>query len=163
MLRLRAGGIDAVAAQLPLTSLSDDVAALRQSIARVEGPVVLVAHSYGGAVATAGATRQEKVKSLVYIAAMAPDEGETVAQLLHRAEPHPQAPALAPDANGNLWMSQQGFAEAVAHESSDEEVFLMAATQKPTSVRCIMEPMTAPAWKQRRSWYLLATRDRVIG
>jgi nuclear transport factor 2 (NTF2) superfamily protein/pimeloyl-ACP methyl ester carboxylesterase len=162
LLRLRALGSPAIAVQLPLTSLADDVAALRRSIGRVEGPVVLAAHSYGGAVITAAATGLEKVKGLVYIAAMAPDEGETVAQLLHRAEPHPQAPALAPDADGNLWMSEAGFAAAVAPDSSAEEIFLMAAAQKPTSIQCILEPMTAPAWKQIPSWYLLAERDRVI-
>ena len=138
LLHLRASGVRAVAAQLPLTSLSDDVAALRQVIARVEGPVVLAAHSYGGAVMTAAATDLDKVRSLIYIAAMAPDEGESVAQLLHRAEPHSLAPALAPDGDGNLWMSQQGFSDAVAPDSSEEEIFLMTATQKPTSVRCII-------------------------
>jgi pimeloyl-ACP methyl ester carboxylesterase len=162
LLQLRASGVKAIAAQLPLTSLSDDVAALRRTIARVEGPVVLAAHSYGGAVITAAGTDEDRVKGLVYIAAMAPDEGETVAQLLHRAEPHPQAPALVPDGDGNLWMPEQGFADAVAPDSSEEDIFLIAATQKPTSVKCILEPMTAPAWKQKPSWYLLAQRDRII-
>ena len=97
-------------------------------MAHVEGSLVLAAHSYGGAVITAAASDQDRVRGLVYIAAMAPDEGETVAQLLHLAEPHPQAPALVPDANGNLWMSQRGFADAVAPESSEEEIFLMTAT-----------------------------------
>ncbi len=93
---------------------------------------------------------------------MAPDEGETVAQLLHRAEAHPLAPALAPDGNGNLWMSQKGFADAVAPESSEEEIFLMTAAQKPTSAHCIMQQTTAPAWRRTPSWYPRAQRDRII-
>jgi len=162
LLQLRKSGIEAVGIQLPLTSLSDDVAVLRRDINRIEGPVVLVGHSYGGAVITSAAFDQSRVKSLVYIAAMAPEEGETVAQLLHRAEPHPQAPVLTPDESGNLWMSQQGFSNAVAPESTEDEIFLMAAAQKPTSVKCIMEKMTEPAWRQKPCWYLLAKRDRVI-
>jgi pimeloyl-ACP methyl ester carboxylesterase len=162
LLHLRRIGRRALAAQIPLTSLSDDVAALARLIDRVEGPVLLAAHSYGGAVITAAATNQDKVRGLVYIAAMVPEEGETVAELLHRAESHPNAPLLIPDAAGNLWMPQAGFASAVAPDSTGDEIFLMAASQKPTSVKCITEPMTAPAWKQKRSWYLLAQRDRII-
>jgi pimeloyl-ACP methyl ester carboxylesterase len=93
---------------------------------------------------------------------MAPDETETVGELLHRAEAHPLAPALAPDKDGNLWMSEQGFANAIAPESTADEIFLMAKTQKPTSVKCVIEPMTSPAWKQKPAWFLLAERDRII-
>jgi hypothetical protein len=85
-----------------------------------------------------------------------------VAELLHRVPAHLQAPALTPDAQGLLWMSQEGFANAVAADSAEEETFLMAATQKPTSLRCITEAMTTPAWQQKRSWFLLAERDRII-
>ena len=95
---LKAEGIRVVAAPLPLTSLADDVAALDRTLERIDGPVVLVGHAYAGAVI--GATRDEKVRSLVYVAALAPDEGETVADVFYRAEPHPQAPKLAPDKHG---------------------------------------------------------------
>jgi pimeloyl-ACP methyl ester carboxylesterase len=91
---LRAEGARVVAAPLPLTSLTDDAAALDRTLERIEGPVVLVGHAYAGAVIAA--TRDEKVRSLVYIAALAPDEGETVADVFYRAEPHPRAPKLAP-------------------------------------------------------------------
>jgi pimeloyl-ACP methyl ester carboxylesterase len=148
--------------QIPLTSLSDDVAAVRNAIDRTPGQVVLVGHSYGGAPITGAGTHHDRVGGLVYIAAMAPDETETVGALLHRADAHPLAPALAPDANGNLWMSERGFADAIAPDSTSDEIFLMAATQKPTSIKCVMEPMTVPAWKQKRSWFLLAERDRII-
>jgi pimeloyl-ACP methyl ester carboxylesterase len=162
LLLLRSAGTKAIAVQLPLTSLSDDVAAVRGAVDRTPGPVVLVGHSYGGATITGVGPDRKQVRGLVYIAAMAPDEGETVGGLLHRAEAHPLAPALAPDEDGNLWMSERGFANAIAPESSEDEIFLMAATQKPTSIKCVSESMTAPAWKQKPCWFLLAERDRII-
>ena len=150
-----------VAVQIPLTSLSDDAAALRRSLKRVSGPVVLVGHSYGGAVITAGGSGNQ-VKALVYIAAMAPDEGETVGELLHRAAPHPYAPALVPDEDGLLWMSAKGFADAVAHESSSDDALLMETTQKPIAIKCVQEQMIKPAWKEKPSWFLQAGLDRMI-
>jgi pimeloyl-ACP methyl ester carboxylesterase len=159
---LQRRGLEAAAVQIPLTSLSDDAATLRRFLKRVSGPVVLVGHSYGGAVITAGASGNPKVKALVYVAAMAPDEVETVGELLHRAAPHPSAPALVPDEDGFLWMSAKGFADAVAHESSAEDALLMAATQKPVAIKCVQEQMTRPAWKEKPSWFLLAERDRMI-
>ena len=154
-------GLQAVAAQIPLSSLSDDVATLQRFLRRVRAPVVLVGHSYGGAVITAAGARAPNVKALVYIAAMAPDEGETVGGLLERAAPHASAPALAPDEDGYLWMSAKGFADAVAPESS-ADALLMAATQKPVAIRCVEERMTRPAWREKPSWYLVAERDRMI-
>ncbi|MBV8890446.1 MAG: alpha/beta hydrolase [Acidobacteria bacterium] len=159
---LQRRGVEAGAVQIPLTSLSDDAAILRRFLKRVSGPVVLVGHSYGGAVITAAATGNPNVKALVYIAAMAPDEGETVGELLHRAAPHASAPALVPDEDGLLWMSAKGFADAVAHESSADDALLMAATQKPVAVECVQEKMTKPAWKEKPSWFLLADQDRMI-
>src|SRR5215467_8372815 len=93
-------GLQAVAVQIPLTSLSDDVATLRRTLKKVSGPVVLVGHSYGGAVITAAGSGNPNLKALVYIAAMAPDEGETVGELLHRAAPHPSALRLYPTRTG---------------------------------------------------------------
>src|SRR5277367_6579500 len=92
---LAASGVKVVAAPLPLTSFRDDVAALDRTLERVMGPIVLVGHAYAGAVIAA--TRNEKVKGLVFVAALAPDEGETVADVFSRGEPHPKAPKLAPD------------------------------------------------------------------
>ena len=159
---LQRRGLEAVAVQIPLTSLSNDAGTLRRFLKRVSGPSVLVGHSYGGAVITAAASGNPNVKSLVYIAAMAPDEGETVSELLHRAAPHPSAPALVPDEDGFLWMSAKGFADAVAHESAPDDALLMAATQKPVSIKSVEEQMTKPAWKEKPSWYLLAEHDRMI-
>jgi pimeloyl-ACP methyl ester carboxylesterase len=157
---LLAKGLNVLAAPIPLTSLSDDVAALDRALQRTEGPVTLVAHAYAGAVIAANTS--ERVKSLVFIAALAPDEGETVADVFYRDPPHPQAPQLAPDAHGLIWMPQQGFAAAFSHHASAERAALFAATQRPIALACIQERAPRPAWKTKPSWYLLAEEDRMI-
>jgi pimeloyl-ACP methyl ester carboxylesterase len=157
---LQEQGLKVVAAPIPLTSLSDDAAALRRTIARTEGPLVLAGHAYaGGVIATA---HDERVKALVYIAALAPDEGETVAQVFYQDEPHPESPKLAPDADGFLWMPNSGFDHAFAQNASVEQIALSKAVQRPISLHCIQEPAAAPAWKSKRTWYLLAEEDRMI-
>src|SRR6202451_4234640 len=124
-------GLRTVAAPLPLSSLSDDAAALRRTYARTKGPVIVAGHAYAGAViATAN---DERVKALVYIAALAPDEGETVAQIFYRDETHPKAPQLAPDLDGLIWMPEEGFANAFAHNASAEQLALSRAVQRPIS------------------------------
>ena len=161
ILPLRRHGLNVISAPIPLTSLTDDAAALERVIERTTGPVILVGHAYAGAVIAAAP--HERVKSLVYIAALAPDEGETVADVFHRAEPHPQAPRLAPDSNGLIWMpEQEGFASAVAHKASPDQHAIMAAVQRPISVQCIQEKSPTPAWKTKPSWYLIAEEDRMI-
>ena len=122
---LAASGVKAVAAPLPLTSFSDDVAALDRTLERLEGPVVLAGHAYAGAVI--GATRSEKVKALVYVAALAPDEGETVADVFYRGAPHPHAPKLAPDAHGWIYLPESAFPAAFAQNASEEELAVLAA------------------------------------
>ena len=158
--KLAAGGIKVVAAPLPLTSFSDDVTALDRTLERVTGPVVLVGHAYAGAVIAA--TRSEKVKALVYVAALAPDEGETVADVFYRAEPHPQAPKLAPDDHGLSYLPEAAFADAFAQHASIEEQTLLAAVQRPISPACITVAMERPLWKDRPSWFLVAEQDRMI-
>ena len=157
---LAGDGIDAVAAPLPLTSFQDDLTALDRTLERVTGPVVLAGHAYAGAVI--GATRSEKVKALVYVAALAPDEGETVADVFYRAEPHPQAPRLAPDHHGLIYLPGTAFAAAFAQHGSAEEQILLAAVQRPISPACITVPMERPLWKERPSWFLVAEQDRMI-
>ena len=98
------------------------------------------------------------MKSLVYIAAFAPDEGETVADVFYRAAPHPKAPHMVPDENGLIWMPEEGFGCGVAHKASPDQLAIMAALQRPISVQCIQEKATAPAWKKTPSWYLVARR-----
>jgi pimeloyl-ACP methyl ester carboxylesterase len=157
---LRAEGVRSVAAPLPLTSLADDAAALDRTLERIEGPIVLVGHAYAGAVIAA--TRNEQVRSLVYIAALAPDEGETVADVFYRAEPHPLAPKLGPDNHGLIWLSETAFADAFAQHASIEEHAVLAAVQRPIAVACIGVQVGRPLWKDRPSWFLVAEQDRMI-
>jgi pimeloyl-ACP methyl ester carboxylesterase len=157
---LEAAGIKAVAAPLPLTSLADDVAALDRTLERVKGPVVLVGHAYAGAVIAA--TRDEKVGSLVYITALAPDQGETVADVFYRTEPHKLAPKLAPDNHGLIWLPEEAFAAAFAQHASAAEQALLAAVQRPIAVPCISTQVERPLWKDRPSWFLVAEEDRMI-
>ena len=155
-----ADGIKVTAAPLPLTSFRDDVAALDRTIERVAGPVVLVGHAYAGAVI--GATRDERVKALVYVSALAPDEGETVADVFYRAAPHPQAPKLVPDDHGLIYLPETAFAAAFAQNASTGELNVLAAVQRPISPACITVPMERPLWKDRPSWFLVAEQDRMI-
>lgn len=152
--------VSVVAAPLPLTSLADDVAAVERSLDRVEGPVVLVGHAYAGAVV--GEVRSERVRSLVYVAALAPDEGETVADVFYRGTPHPMAPTLAPDKDGLIWLPKEAFGRAFAPNSSSQEQAVLFATQRPISPACITVPVKKPLWKDRPSWYLLAEDDYMI-
>ena len=147
-------------APLPLTSLPDDVSALTRTLERTTAPVVLVGHAYGGAVI--GATRDERVTSLVYVAALAPDTGETAAKVFHRDQPHPDAPTLAPDKHGLVWMSEEGFHRAIAHKASPDQRTIMAAAQRPIALKCIEEPVPTPGWKTHPSWFLVAEEDRMI-
>jgi len=159
---LQRKGFNVVAAQIPLTSFTDDVASLRKVLDRQADPLVLVGHSYGGAVLTAAATGHPKVKGLVYVAAIVPDEGETVGEVFHRVAPHPSAPKLQPDADGFLWLDVDAFRAAVAPDASLAEAALMAATQKPISVSCLGQPMGKPAWREKPSWFLIAEKDRMV-
>jgi pimeloyl-ACP methyl ester carboxylesterase len=160
ILPLQHQGLKVTTAPIPLTSLTDDAAALQRVIERTAGPVILVGHAYAGAVIAA--VHDERVKSLVYIAALAPDEGETVADVFYRAAPHAEAPHLKPDAYGFIWMPEEGFGRAVAHKASPDQLAIMAAVQRPISVQCIQEKAPAPAWRETQSWYLLAEEDRMI-
>jgi pimeloyl-ACP methyl ester carboxylesterase len=157
---LQAKGVTTVAAPLPLTSLSDDVAALDRTSERVEGQLVLVGHAYAGAVIAS--TRNPRVKSLVYVAGLAPAEGETVAEVFYRARPHPQAPKLAPDGHGLIWLPSDAFATAFAQDATGEEHALLSAVQRPISPTCISTAVERPLWEDRPSWFLIAERDRMI-
>jgi pimeloyl-ACP methyl ester carboxylesterase len=157
---LKADGINVVAAPLPLTSLADDVAALDRTLARVEGPVVLAGHAYAGAVI--GETRSQQVKALVYVTALAPDEGETVADVFYRIPPHPKAPKLAPDDNGLIWLPDDAFKNAFAQDASAEDLAVLSAVQRPISPACITVKVKRPLWKDVPSFFLVAEEDRMI-
>lgn len=157
---LRAEGVKAVAVPLPLTSLADDVAALDRTLEVMAGPVVLVGHAYAGAVISS--TTDDKVAALVYVAALAPDEGETVADIFYRAEPHPKAPKLGPDRHGLIWLPEEAFAAAFAQHATEQEQALLAATQRPIAAGAIGVQLMRPSWKDRPSWFLVAGEDRMI-
>ena len=160
ILPLRRQGLHVTAAPIPLTSLTDDAAALHRAMDRTAGSIILVAHAYAGAVIAA--THHDRVKALVYIAALAPEEGETVADVFYRTPPHPEAPHLEPDSYGLIWMPEEGFGRAVAHNASPDQIAILAAVQRPIAVQCIQEKAPAPAWKTTPSWYLIAEDDRMI-
>jgi pimeloyl-ACP methyl ester carboxylesterase len=157
---LAADGVQVVAAPLALTSFQDDVAALDRTLERVTGPTVLVGHAYAGAVI--GATRDEKVKSLVYVAALAPEQGETVADVFYCGTPHAQAPKLAPDQHGLIYMPESAFPAAFAQNACAGDLAVLEAVQRPISPACITVAMDRPLWKDRPARYLVAEADRMI-
>jgi pimeloyl-ACP methyl ester carboxylesterase len=160
VLPLEAEGLRVIAAPLPLTSLEDDAAALKRAIGRTNGALLLAGHAYAGAVIAA--VNDARVKGLVYIAALAPDEGETVAHVFYKEAPHPMAPKLAPDADGFIWMPDDGFENAFAQHATKEQIALCKAGQRPISVKCIEQPSPKPLWKSRPAWFLVAEEDRMI-
>jgi pimeloyl-ACP methyl ester carboxylesterase len=157
---LTAEGTKALAAPLPLTSLAEDVAALNRSMDRTDGPIVLAGHAYAGAVIALA--RSERVKALVYVTALAPDEGEKVSDVFYRSEPHPKAPKLAPDNNGWIWLPDGAFATAFAQNASADDRAVLAAVQRPMSLSCITVPVGRPLWKDVPTWFLVAEEDRMI-
>jgi pimeloyl-ACP methyl ester carboxylesterase len=151
---LKEENVKASAAPLPLTSLADDVAALNRSLDRTKGPIVLAGHAYAGAVIALA--RPERVKALVYVTALAPTEGEKVADVFYRPEPHPKAPKLAPDSEGWIWLPDEAFEAAFAQNASQDQLAVLAAVQRPISINCITVPVGRPLWKDIPSWFLLA-------
>ena len=155
-----AAGVRAVTVPLPLTSLQDDVTALDRTLEHVGGPVVLAGHAYAGGVI--GSTTAENVRALVYVAALAPDEGETIGEVFGRGTPHPSAPALTPDGHGLIWLPDEAFATAFAPMASAGEQNVLRAAQRPISVASITTPVGRPRWKDIPTWYLIAEEDHMI-
>ena len=158
---LQKAGLKVVAVQNPLTSLADDVAATRRAIADSEGPVILVGHSWGGSVITQAGT-DNKVKALVYIAATAPAEGQSVMDLLASAPPTPGGAEIKPDAAGFLAMAPAAFVKDFAPDVPASEARVLAATQAPIAASAFGEKVTAAAWRTRPSWYIVAGDDRMM-
>jgi pimeloyl-ACP methyl ester carboxylesterase len=157
---LRQAGISVTAAPIPLTTLDDDINAVTRVINRTAGPVVLAGHAYAGGVI--GAVSHPRIKALVYVVALAPDEGETVADVFYRDPPHPQAPELKPDDGGWIWLPDKAFATAFAQHATAEDQSLLAAVQRPIAAPCIQQAVPRPGWKDLPSWYLVAEEDRMI-
>ncbi|MEZ0218506.1 MAG: alpha/beta fold hydrolase [Rariglobus sp.] len=162
ILRLEKAGYDVIAVQNPLTGLPEDIAATRRVLETIKGPVVLVGHSYGGAVITGAGTGNPNVKSLVYVSAFAPDAGERIGQLLEKFGPAPLDSALIPDSAGFLSIDRTKFREVFAADVGKDGATILAAAQKPVAGAAFGSPTDAPAWKSIPSWYLVSTKDNAI-
>ena len=158
---LHAKGFHIAAVQNPLTSLADDIDRTSRLVAAQSGPTLLVGHSYGGSVIT-GAGHQRNVAGLVYIAAFAPDEGESLASIFARREPPPGAAAILPDNDGFLWLSQETFRENFGQDLGEAEALVMAVAQKPIAARCFDDKSGRPAWRVRPCWYQVSSKDHMI-
>ena len=155
-------GFTVTAVQIPLKSLADDVATTKRVIDAQKDDVILVGHSYGGAVITDAAAGNAKVKGLVYVAAFAPDAGETLAGLIERFSPSPLGTAVAPDSAGFLYIDRTKFQSVFASDLPTDEAAVLAATQKPIAGAIFSEGVKAAAWKTIPSWYVVPTQDNAI-
>jgi pimeloyl-ACP methyl ester carboxylesterase len=160
--RLQADGYHVTAVQLPETSLADDVARVRQVLARQDGPTVLAAHSYGGQVITALGTNAPNVVALVYIAGFALDQGESIGALLQQGPPTPAVANVDVDAQGFAWLPEQDFLRHFAPDVDPVRAEVMYAVQQPLHLSTFDDVMGAPAWRSLPSWYLVAQDDEVI-
>ena len=158
---LRKGGFSASIVQIRTTSLADDAAVTRRAVAALDGPVLLVGHSYGGAVITEAGT-DPKVVGLVYIAAFAPDKGESVASLIKDPPPGAAVPPILPSKDGYLFLDRSKFAASFAADVDPERAAFMADSQLPWGVEALGGTITEAAWRSKPSWYLVASDDRMI-
>ena len=153
-------GFSVKAAQIPLTSFEEDVAAVNRTLGQLEGPVVLVGHSYGGGVISE-AGNDPKVARLVYIAALAPQPGEVLGAILGRNPPAANI-EMQPDAHGFIWATADQYQDAMAHDIHRGLVHMAVAVQKPYAAQIFGASVASPAWKAKPSWYLIATEDRIL-
>jgi pimeloyl-ACP methyl ester carboxylesterase len=160
--RLQEDGYNVIAPQFPLTSLADNVARLREVLAVQDGPTIVVGHSYGGEIITALGTDAPNVVGLVYIAAFALDEGESIGGLPQQGPPPPATANLRIDAQGFAWLPQSDFVNYFAADVDRQQANVMYAVQQPLSVSALSEVMGTPAWKTLPSWYLVSTNDQAI-
>ena len=158
---LKKDGYHVSVVQNPTTSLADDVAFTKRVVASQPGQVLLVGHSYGGVVITEAGT-DPKVAGLVYIAAFAPDKGESVQSLIQNPAPGAPVPPILPPQDGFLLLDQAKFAASFAADVDERTANFMAASQVPWGVNALAGEVTAPAWKTKPSWYLVASDDRMI-
>jgi pimeloyl-ACP methyl ester carboxylesterase len=159
---LQADGYNVTAPQFPETSLADDVARLRQVLARQSGPTVVAGHSYGGQIMTALGTDAPNVVGLVYIAAFGLDEGESLGVLLGGGPPTPSLAHLIVDERGFGWLPEDDFVGHFAGDVDPVKARVMYAVQQPISMSAFDEVMGVPAWKSQPSWFLVATNDEAL-
>ncbi|MFB6840191.1 alpha/beta hydrolase [Streptomyces sp. NPDC056361] len=161
IVELRKRGYDKLhAVENPLTSLADDAERTRKMVKQVDGPVVLVGHSYGGAVITE-AGGLPNVTALVYVAAFAPADGESPGQI-SQEDPPAAFENIAPDSDGYLWVKQDKFHESFAQDLAEDEALVMAVTQKAPLASTFGDTVTEPAWRTKPCWYQVSTQDRMI-
>src|SRR6266550_80374 len=158
---LKKDGYNVSIVQNPTLSLADDVAVTKRTLASQDGPVILVGHSYGGAVITE-AGNDPKVVGLVYITAFAPDKGESVATLIKNPPPGAPVPPILPPQDGYLFLDSTKFHDSFAADVDAEKAAFMAASQVPWAVAALSGAIDEPAWKTKPSWYLVATEDKMI-
>ena len=158
---LKKDGYDVTIVQNPTTSLTDDVAVTKRAIANAPGKVILVGHSYGGIVVSEAGT-DPKVAGVVYIAAFAGDAGESVATLIANPPPGASVPPILPPVDGFLMLDKEKFAASFAADVRPSLAAFMADSQVPWGIPALEGKVTAPAWKVKPSWYLVATDDKMI-
>jgi pimeloyl-ACP methyl ester carboxylesterase len=158
---LKSDGYDVTIVQNPTSSLADDVAVTKRAIDGANGEVILVGHSYGGAVITQSGN-DPKVAALVYITAFAPDKGESVASLIAHPVPGAPVPPILPPQDGFLMLDKAKFAASFAADVNPELASFMANSQVPWGVEALNGVITEPAWKNKKSWYMIATTDKMI-
>ena len=162
ILLLQAKGITVTAAQIPLASLTEDIAVTKRLLSMHKEPTVLVGHSYGGAVITGAAASAPQVKALVYITAFGLDEGESLESLSKQGPPSAGSAAITPDGLGYLWINREKFHKSFVADATKDEAAIMAAVQRPLSIASFTEKEGVPAWKHIPSWFLLCTDDQMI-
>jgi len=160
--RLQADGHHVTAPQFPMTALADDVARLRQVLNLQDGPAIVAGHSYGGQIMTALGTDAPNVAGLVYIAAFALDEGESLGALLSQGPTPPALEHLFTDSLGFGWLTQDDFVKHFAADVDPVKATVMYAVQQPLAGSSFTDVMGVPAWKTLPSWYLVATQDQAI-
>ncbi|HTU32727.1 MAG TPA: alpha/beta hydrolase [Candidatus Acidoferrum sp.] len=158
---LKAKGYNVTVVQNPTISLADDVALTKRAIAAQDGPVILVGHSYGGVVITE-AGNDSKVVGLVYVAAFAPDSGESVETLIENPPPGAPVPPILPPQEGFLFLDRSKFQASFAADVNPSLASFMADSQVPWGVQALGEPVQKPAWKSKPSWYMVTTEDKMI-
>ena len=159
--KLTKDGYKVTVVQNPTNSLADDVAVTKRAIAAAEGKVILVGHSYGGVIVSEAGT-DPKVAAVVYIAAFAPDKGESVGSLIANPVPGAPVPPILPPVDGYLFLDRAKFAESFAADVEPGLAAFMAASQRPWGVNALAGAVTAPAWREKKSWFLVASDDKMI-
>jgi pimeloyl-ACP methyl ester carboxylesterase len=162
ILPLRQHGLQVLAAQLPLTSFEDDLAATERTLELTDGPLMLVGHSYSGALIANAALRSHLIQALVFISAITPDRDETIGDVLRHDISPEDSPRLMADRHGFIWMSESEFSTLLAPHAAAHQWALMTAGQKPISVKCLNGGIPNRAWQRLPSSYLIAEHDHVL-